>query len=412
MKIYQNYLYRQEILKQQQKLVKLKSLQEKDLEQARSIHQNSIPKQLPQPNNYSIAACFSPAQHLGGDYYNFFKVEHGSLNIFFDQYFFYMFDVSGHRIDSAFLAMFVNEAIENYFKLHHNEGEKVSPAEILKYIDEQYRSANYAEDYTISIIAGVLELKNNTFTYAATGFHFPFYLLDENNNLKEIETGGLPISTTFDVELLKLRDHKINFAENSSLFICTDGLVDEKRKDKLFADVLPEKIIEHSQLPAPFLVSKIKEEFINFIDGQSPEDDITFAAIDRINGQTIDWQSKVTCEILEKSNNEIQKRLENELKLNTKLKQKLLEALLKLLSRALKTTNQFDSKQEIRLRIIHQPEQYLYLSLIDQKTAFHLNKELNFCSSKEEQKLALENSFFELISYNNAGAQIFALKFL
>ncbi|MFO7818717.1 MAG: SpoIIE family protein phosphatase, partial [Halanaerobacter sp.] len=168
------------------KIEKMAEKQSANFAKARQIHQNSLPDSLPAEDDITMAAFYQPAEELGGDYYNVFKVDHGSMNVFFDQYFIYMFDVSGHGIDSAMLAIFINNTIEDYFKLQHEKGETVSPEKILSYIDKQYRAEEYPGDYLVCLLVGVLDLNSYEFTYSSSGFQFPFYKLSPDGSLVEL----------------------------------------------------------------------------------------------------------------------------------------------------------------------------------------------------------------------------------
>ena len=272
------------------KIEKMEEKQSANFAKARQVHQNSLPDTLPTEDDISMAAFYQPAEELGGDYYNVFKVDHGSMNVFFDQYFIYMFDVSGHGIDSAMLAIFINNTIEDYFKLQHEKGETVSPEKILSYIDKQYRAEEYPGDYLVCLLVGVLDLNSYEFTYSSSGFQFPFYKLSPDGNLVELKTGGLPISSSVEQSFLELKETTIDFAKNEMMFFTTDGLLEQTIDSGMYNNELKEALKGIDYFHPAALVESIKNDFISFTGSQYGDDDITYLSIGRLAGESKEWE--------------------------------------------------------------------------------------------------------------------------
>ena len=283
-------LFIQYKLESKQQIRKMTQEQQANFTKARHIHQNSLPEELPEREDLSIAAFYQPAEELGGDYYNVFKVDHGSMNVFFEQYFIYMFDVSGHGLDSAMLASFINNTIEDYFKMQHNEGEEVSPKQILKYIDQQYRAENYPGDYLVCLLVGVLDLKNYEFTYSSSGFQFPFYKISKNGVLEELSTGGLPISSSVDEKFIELYETTIEFKEDEMMFFTTDGLVEQTIDKGTYNEQLKTELTTIDYFHPAAVVEKIKEDFIASTGSEYGTDDITYLSIARLNSSLEEWE--------------------------------------------------------------------------------------------------------------------------
>ncbi|WP_204701520.1 PP2C family protein-serine/threonine phosphatase [Halanaerobacter jeridensis] len=278
--------YRQ---KTKEEIAKMKQEQQDNFTKARQIHQNSLPDSLPEKADLSVAAFYQPAAELGGDYYNVFKVNHGSMNVFFEQYFIYMFDVSGHGIDSAMLSIFINNTIEDYFKLQHNEGEEVSPKRILEYIDTQYRAEGYPDDYLVCLLVGVLDLNNYEFTYSSSGFQFPFYKLSKDGNLNELDTGGLPISSSVDKSFIELEETTIEFKKNEMMFFTTDGLLEQTVEAGMYNNKLKDELTTLDYFHPAVLVENIRHDFFNVTGSEYGDDDITYLTIARLNSELKEW---------------------------------------------------------------------------------------------------------------------------
>ena len=114
-----------------------------EIANAIKIHKRSLPVSLPDTENISFASLYIPAEELGGDLFDAFKVDNGLLDDYFEQYVCYTADVSGHGLDSAMLAIFVQDTIRSFFRLKHIPGQVLSPKEILHFFIEQYIKEGY-----------------------------------------------------------------------------------------------------------------------------------------------------------------------------------------------------------------------------------------------------------------------------
>jgi sigma-B regulation protein RsbU (phosphoserine phosphatase) len=257
------------------------------LEKARNIHQRMLPDRLAEPADYFISDYYQPAEYIGGDYYNIFKIDHGAMDPFFDQYLLYFFDVSGHGIDSTLLSIFVNDSIENYFKLRHSPGEKISTRELMNYIDQRYQKEDFPDDYLVCLFIAVLDRKKNTLSYSSGGFQYPIYKLANQESLEEINIGGLPISTALGALKDSRQEKTVDFKKNTTLFLSTDGLLEQSSGSEIYFQQLQQILKKYKFLPAPFLKDLIRSDFYNFTGDNQGSDDITFLVIDRPQGELI-----------------------------------------------------------------------------------------------------------------------------
>lgn len=143
-----------------------------DLEVANAIkiHKRFLPDHLPNTENISFDSLYIPAQGLGGDLFDVFKVDNGLLDDYFEQYVCYVADVSGHGLDSAMLAIFVKDTISSYFKLKHIPGQVLSPKEIMNFFVDHYMKAGYPMEYLVCLFFVVFDLKMNELIYCNAVF--------------------------------------------------------------------------------------------------------------------------------------------------------------------------------------------------------------------------------------------------
>ena len=279
----------QSLSKQKNKIEELEANIKHKLKKARNVHQRMLPDKLAEPDGYFISDYYQPAEYIGGDYYNVFKIDHGAMDPFFDQYLVYFFDVSGHGIDSTLLSIFVNDSIENYFKLRHNPGEKISTSELMNYIDQRYQKEDFPDDYLVCLFIAVLDRKKNTLNYSSGGFQYPIYKLDQKKKLEEINIGGLPISTALGALTDQREEHIVDFQKNNTLMLSTDGLLEQSNGSELYYKQLQKLLKKYKFLPAPFLKDLIRSDFYNFTNDNPGEDDITFLLVQRPEGEVLNF---------------------------------------------------------------------------------------------------------------------------
>ena len=281
---------KEEIDKLENEIEELEENLENKMTKARRVHKRLLPDKLPQPRDVFISAYYQPAEYTGGDYYNIFKIDHGAMDDLLNQYLIYFFDVSGHGIDSTLLSIFINDTIENYFKMRHNPGEKVSPQELMNYIDRQYQNEGFPDDYLVCLFLGLLDFNNYTLSYSAGGLHFPGFKINPYQEIEEISMGGFPVSTGLGMMKDVRPERKISFEENDTLLLSTDGLYEEGRDSEMYYDVrLNEVLNNFKHLPSPFFKQALKKDFFDFIGDNRAGDDVTFMVLSRPEGDIKQW---------------------------------------------------------------------------------------------------------------------------
>lgn len=272
------------IVKKEEDIQGLKKDIEGKFKKAQDVHRRMLPDGLNEPENFFISDYYKPAEYIGGDYYNLFKIDHESMAPLFNQHLFYFFDVSGHGIDSTLLSIFINDSIENYFKLRHNPGEMVSTKDLMTYIDQQYQNEQFPDDYLLCMFIGVIDLDKRQLEYSARGFQFPFYELDSQKNINKYSIGGLPISTAIGSMKKFNTEDKLDLKKNTSLFFSTDGLFESENGNNIYHKKIDKLLKKYSFLPAPYLNDIIQKDFYNFMEDKDNRDDITYLIMDYFDG--------------------------------------------------------------------------------------------------------------------------------
>ncbi|MFN2340288.1 MAG: SpoIIE family protein phosphatase [Halanaerobium sp.] len=250
------------------------------------IHQQFLPKKLPETDNLDIKAYFQPANRLGGDFYN--VIDTG------DQLLIYLADVSGHGLDGSMLNIFLRELVNNYLSDPKNLVNGIDTVDFLKFIIKRYHAEEISIEYMTCLLIGVYNKKENSFAFSNAGLHIPPLYINQKGELKKIENGGVPISTAIDLEsylaagLIKYQELKIELEPEEALLLTTDGIIEEKNKDKSSPlqyglKRLAAVFKENYKLPAAELITAINQDFKNYSGAEMTQDDITFLVLKRKN---------------------------------------------------------------------------------------------------------------------------------
>jgi sigma-B regulation protein RsbU (phosphoserine phosphatase) len=248
-------LFHEEVIKKQL---------ESELNLALEIQRNLLPKETPKINRYEIAGLSIPSRQVGGDYYDFIKLDNERLLIA-------IADVSGKGMPASLLMANLQAALRVLTPLSLNLKELVSRLNNIVY-------QNTTAEKFVTFFCGVLDSKTNEFEYVNAG-HNPPYLFRKDSSIEELTEGGMILG--FLDSGIEYSNGKVQISEGDSILMFTDGVTeamnekheefDEKRVKELLPSLQkmsPEEFLDH-------LVIKVKE----FAVGVAQYDDLTAIAV-------------------------------------------------------------------------------------------------------------------------------------
>lgn len=254
---------------------KLESDYKSEIRKAYQIFERSMPDSVPKSAHITFSSFYRPADEIGGDIYDIFKVDNGMLNDFFEQYIVLLIDVTGHGLDSAMLSLFAKETVSQYFDHKHYEGQLISPKEIVNYFIEAYLKERYPEDYFICLFLGVLDVKTEEITYCSAGFQNAPLLTTRDGDVVELACGGLPISSALDEVLMDYPEHTYKLCPGTTFLVCTDGMPEQQRGEEMFEPRLKVLFQKHHRNTPDDIIVTLLDELSDFTSGSNIDDDIT-----------------------------------------------------------------------------------------------------------------------------------------
>jgi serine phosphatase RsbU (regulator of sigma subunit) len=239
-----------------------KERMEKELDVAREIQRKILPGKIPQFKQLKIAAYFSPAFEVGGDYYDFFNIDQQKLALVIS-------DVSGKGISAAFIMAEIKGIFESLSTLFKSPRKLLIKAnEILKGSLEKNRF--------VTVIYGIIDLKTGILKLSRGG-HPPVIHYSQGKVTKVLPNGiglGLLAGRRFSQ---RLEEAEIKLTSGDLLVFITDGISESKNiEERDFGYEPIEDILKSNPIEKPArLIEKIVNEIKAYSRDMPQHDDIT-----------------------------------------------------------------------------------------------------------------------------------------
>lgn len=188
---------------------------DRDMQAAQQIQASLLPQSLPELGNVQLAAYNLPAFDIGGDYYDFIKIDDDHLGIA-------IADVSGKGIGGAMM-MAVCQGV-----LRTRAGQEKSPARMLSELN-RVLSANLAEDMFITMLYMVLNTRTRELTFARAGHERPLICRSCNGDRgpEQLDAPGIAIGLAGDdVFDSAISDVTLQLESGDGVVIYTDGITE------------------------------------------------------------------------------------------------------------------------------------------------------------------------------------------
>lgn len=237
---------------------------EHELEMARAVQASLLPGQLPSIPGFGLAASWSPAREVAGDFYNVFPLDGGRLGIV-------VADVSDKGAAAALYMVIAHSLIRT------KAGLTSSPAEALMLVNRDLIAQSSAEMF-VTVFYGILDPATHTLTYTNAGHNPPIVRRASASNRTEVlPLGGLILGI---LEKVSLADATISLAPGDALVLYTDGLTEaENPQGEGFGLTRLAAAIAAAPSEASGLHAHVLAELAAFTASASQMDDITLLVV-------------------------------------------------------------------------------------------------------------------------------------
>jgi sigma-B regulation protein RsbU (phosphoserine phosphatase) len=141
---------------------------DQELQLASRIQESFLPQTLPQVPQARFAVHYRPSGHVGGDFYDVFRLDEHHLG-------FYVADAMGHGIPASLLTIFVKKGVRAK-EIFGQQYRLVPPGEVLGRLNRDMIDQHLSENPFITMAYVLLNFADGTLSFARSGHPYPLYL--------------------------------------------------------------------------------------------------------------------------------------------------------------------------------------------------------------------------------------------
>lgn len=184
---------------------------DRELEIAREIQTNILPRNYPQAAEIEFAGAYESAREIGGDYYDFLEIDESRLA-------FLVADVSGKSLPGMLVMLLTRDIVR---QLRHLQAD---PVALLKGVNRELRHS-IRKGMFVTMFYGVLDRSNGTVDFASAG-HNPLIHMDQHGRQVDlVKTKGFPLGLMPPDQFEKRIEHgRIRLQQGDWLVQYTDGI--------------------------------------------------------------------------------------------------------------------------------------------------------------------------------------------
>lgn len=248
----------------------------KEIEVARKVQVGFLPNTFPEIAAYEFFAFYSPAQSVGGDYYDFITLPHGRVAVVLG-------DVAGKGVAAALLMAKLSAEVR-YSMLTEPD-----PAKAVSLLNDQLIRGGIGDRF-VTLAALVIDPAAHLVTVVNAGHINPIRLRHAGSDMVEVISNaesGLPLGL---VPGLPYQAKVLPLEVGDTLMVYTDGVTDAERPDgRMFKDVdgvrtaLQTDVVTAEGRPGA-LGDRLVRAVQRHADGRAQSDDIALVCFGRTDG--------------------------------------------------------------------------------------------------------------------------------
>ncbi len=232
---------------------------EREIEIAREVQLELLPRTLPTIRGLQLAAVCRPAVGVGGDFFDFLPHAEDRLGLV-------IADVSGKGIPAALLMAGIQASVRSIAI------PGVSPAEVNRRLNDLLHDRTSDARYATLFFA-LYDGEAHTLNYCNAG-HYPPLLIGQGGRVERLAACGLPIGA---LPGSTYSEGSRSLAPGDLLVLYTDGIIEapspsgEEYGDERLARLL----IAHRERPPLETMNEVLEDVARWTEGAPAHDDLT-----------------------------------------------------------------------------------------------------------------------------------------
>lgn len=238
----------------------------KELELAKKIQEELIPKEIPKLKGLDISAGIVPAEEIGGDVYDFLEQDKDST-------LFYLGDVTGHGVPSGILGSIANAIFYSHLKNMNIKDIMVEVNRVLK--------AKSPPNMFITLCLLKWNEKTQHLKYVNAGHEQIIHYKKSDKSAELLKGGGIALGMFPDIQNM-ISEQEINLNQGDCAILYSDGIPEAWRsqKEQYGMERFKEAVKKYGSLETAVAIrNAILKDVSDFIGDYKRMDDITIMVI-------------------------------------------------------------------------------------------------------------------------------------
>ncbi|MBF0407733.1 MAG: SpoIIE family protein phosphatase [Candidatus Riflebacteria bacterium] len=247
-------LFREKI--QQERLLK-------EVEIARTIQMDSLPKVYEPPKNLSIMGVCLPCYETSGDYYDFIRLSDGRFYIV-------IADVSSKGLPAAIFLSKIQTLVRAMAEKFYD------PASFLSFLSSHFCREGMSVLYATMFIV-LVDPRTDKLVCSNAGHCKPIIIKADRSETQYIEfNSGIPLGL-FECEADEYKNLEIKLEKGDSVLLYSDGLSElaGPSRKRMSADLLKTMLLESDNSSPEKFIGWLRDQIDLFREGVPFEDDLT-----------------------------------------------------------------------------------------------------------------------------------------
>ena len=237
---------------------------EHQLQLAREIQHDLVPKHDPHNKFLEIASFFRPADAVGGDYFDYFELADNKLGIV-------IADVSGHGPSAAMVMTLIKGILHSITHIFN------SANKTLEQVNEIVSSIIPAEIF-ITMQLLVFDFSKNCMEISNAGHNPVLFFVNSKKACRLIDLHGCALNV---LPRCKYTNEIYDLNSGDFILIYTDGINEafNEKNDMYQIAGLAKSAEKYSQMPAKMMIDHIHQDIEAFVGDLQQADDMIMIAI-------------------------------------------------------------------------------------------------------------------------------------
>ena len=232
----------------------------KELEEARDFQMSLIPQSPPEHPDYDIALHMKTSTEVGGDYYDFFPQEDGSMYVVCG-------DATGHGLNAGMMVSITKAGLYG--------SDFDTPATTTSRLNKTIKAIDLG---TTRMSLNMAKFNNGSFDFTSAGMPPAYLYKHDSGEVDEILIPGLPLGSMKKADF-DLHSFKLN--SEDALILISDGLPECVNHEGEMLDYEPVKncIADNGNKSAQGIIDALIDLGNSWMSGLMNDDDITLVVI-------------------------------------------------------------------------------------------------------------------------------------